>query len=515
MGFYVRKSISVGPFRFNLSGSGIGISTGVPGLRVGAGPKGKYIHMGRDGLYYRQKINLPSVAQNEINNDKPLILQPTTNTHGPMMPVGTQSINGNCETSSMAILNEIQEKARMTTWWPVLAILSFFAFLGICVSELPDTVKFLSLFIFSVPVFILHQFEIWRKTIVLMYDLDEKHEAAFTKLLEAITYLSICGGKWRIIATGDVLNKKYHAGASYLVNRAKLEILDVEPDFIKTNVPIQKMNFGGINLFFMPDVVLVYSDSGKITAIDYDNLIIDHSQTNFTEEDPVPSDATIIGSTWRYINKDGGPDRRFNNNHKIPVCRYEEMRIKSKSGLDEILLVSKIGLSDLVNNGIKTVAKAINESVEAEKNRIANEISRRQNEFNRKSNDCLEQSDCDNEVSTELDPFDVLFHCICCVMASDGLASGLEKNAILTVMQKVKSNWSDEVIAKKLKAFLIDVAICGYEEILNRSIRNISIFKKVGREHVVINALNLVINADNKIDPREVSVLEKFKQALA
>jgi hypothetical protein len=100
-------------------------------------------------------------------------------------------------------------------------------------------------------------------------------------------------------------------------------------------------------------------------------------------------------------------------------------------------------------------------------------------------------------------------------MASDGLASGLEKNAILTVMQKVKSNWSDEVIAKKLKAFLIDVAICGYEEILNRSIRNISIFKKVGREHVVINALNLVINADNKIDPREVSVLEKFKQALA
>jgi hypothetical protein len=31
MGFYVRKSITVGPFRFNLSGSGVSVSTGVRG----------------------------------------------------------------------------------------------------------------------------------------------------------------------------------------------------------------------------------------------------------------------------------------------------------------------------------------------------------------------------------------------------------------------------------------------------------------------------------------------------
>ena len=37
MGFYIRKSISAGPFRFNLSGSGLGMSVGVKGLRIGSG----------------------------------------------------------------------------------------------------------------------------------------------------------------------------------------------------------------------------------------------------------------------------------------------------------------------------------------------------------------------------------------------------------------------------------------------------------------------------------------------
>src|ERR1700734_3041226 len=56
MGFYIRKSISAGPFRFNLSTSGLGISAGVKGFRVGTGPRGNYVHMGRGGLYYRASL---------------------------------------------------------------------------------------------------------------------------------------------------------------------------------------------------------------------------------------------------------------------------------------------------------------------------------------------------------------------------------------------------------------------------------------------------------------------------
>ena len=56
MGFYIRKSISVGPFRFNLSNSGVGLSAGVKGFRIGSGPRGNYVHIGRGGLYYRSTL---------------------------------------------------------------------------------------------------------------------------------------------------------------------------------------------------------------------------------------------------------------------------------------------------------------------------------------------------------------------------------------------------------------------------------------------------------------------------
>jgi hypothetical protein len=56
MVFYIRKSVSAGPFRFNFSGSGIGMSVGVKGLRIGTGPRGNYIHMGRGGLDYRATL---------------------------------------------------------------------------------------------------------------------------------------------------------------------------------------------------------------------------------------------------------------------------------------------------------------------------------------------------------------------------------------------------------------------------------------------------------------------------
>jgi hypothetical protein len=49
MPFYLRKSISAGPFRFNLSSSGIGLSVGVKGVRIGTGPRGHYVHAGRGG----------------------------------------------------------------------------------------------------------------------------------------------------------------------------------------------------------------------------------------------------------------------------------------------------------------------------------------------------------------------------------------------------------------------------------------------------------------------------------
>ncbi|OGI25010.1 MAG: hypothetical protein A2287_09320 [Candidatus Melainabacteria bacterium RIFOXYA12_FULL_32_12] len=65
MGIFIRKSFNVGPVKVNLSKSGIGVSAGVKGFRVGRGPNGNYIHTGRKGLYY--KTNLPNNPKAIIN----------------------------------------------------------------------------------------------------------------------------------------------------------------------------------------------------------------------------------------------------------------------------------------------------------------------------------------------------------------------------------------------------------------------------------------------------------------
>src|SRR5690349_12356802 len=62
MSWYLRKSVRVGGMRFNLSRSGVGMSVGVTGLRVGRGPRGNYVHMGRGGVYFRQTLSSASAV---------------------------------------------------------------------------------------------------------------------------------------------------------------------------------------------------------------------------------------------------------------------------------------------------------------------------------------------------------------------------------------------------------------------------------------------------------------------
>ncbi len=62
MSVQFRKSISAGPLRFNLSKSGIGMSAGAKGLRVGIGPRGGYVHAGRGAVTYRQSLGTQSSA---------------------------------------------------------------------------------------------------------------------------------------------------------------------------------------------------------------------------------------------------------------------------------------------------------------------------------------------------------------------------------------------------------------------------------------------------------------------
>jgi hypothetical protein len=65
MGFYYRKSVNLGPFRVNLSKSGLGYSFGGRGFRVGTTPRGKKYCLARSlrvspvGLLFEQATERP------------------------------------------------------------------------------------------------------------------------------------------------------------------------------------------------------------------------------------------------------------------------------------------------------------------------------------------------------------------------------------------------------------------------------------------------------------------------
>ena len=66
MGFYLRKSLRLGPLRVNLSTHGIGLSTGVRGARFGIDAGGHpYTHLGRGGIYYRKRWPIPPPTPHE------------------------------------------------------------------------------------------------------------------------------------------------------------------------------------------------------------------------------------------------------------------------------------------------------------------------------------------------------------------------------------------------------------------------------------------------------------------
>ena len=73
----------------------------------------------------------------------------------------------------------------------------------------------------------------------------------------------------------------------------------------------------------------------------------------------------MIGHTWRYVNKKGGPDARFKDNPQIPEVRYGDLRLSSASGLNEALQTSKKDAPEHFAAGVANLARAVAESVSA------------------------------------------------------------------------------------------------------------------------------------------------------
>lgn len=349
MGLYLRRSIRVGPLRFNFSTSGIGVSAGIPGFRIGTGPRGAYVHMGAGGLYYRQSLGnggrVPRGAPSDSGR-RAVVERPSVtpdDSLGPMREIDSATVLELTDSSSDELLQEIQRRQalpRIGPWVLGGSVALLFVLWGSGVRGIPFVLLLAGA---GLAYWWARMRDALRRTVVVGYQLDEAAAGQFESLMSAIKALGEIGGLWHVHAEAEVHDRKYHAGASTVIKREAVRPGLGQPPIVRTNLDVPTLSVGRQRLYFFPDRLLVFEGS-QVGAVGYDGLRVEIGTTRFIEDESVPPDAQVVDRTWRYVNKKGGPDRRFTNNQELPIALYETIHFRSASGLNELLHASRIGV---------------------------------------------------------------------------------------------------------------------------------------------------------------------------
>ena len=340
MAFGFRKSINLGGgARLNLSNSGLGVSFGIRGIRVSANSRGTFVSMGGHGIRYRARIGEPP--------GQPSGSQSNFGTGGAYQvgtPVQTASVADLVDQSSAALLDMINGTlgAPARAWLVVLV--GLLVALGLQIFHWGFAL--IAAGIFGYLTWAVSLSDARRRTYNLDYNLDDSSRATWIAMNSALHGLRQTQGVWRVTTQDHNYDWKRNAGATTLIGRLRSRLDQRQPFGIHSQ-PFTPycLDVGVQQLYFLPDRLYVFQN-GRYGAVDYNGLQVTSGRTQYIESEAVYSDAVIVGETWQYVNKNGGPDRRFSNNRVLPVMAYGVVTLQSASGLNCRLMTSSIAVAD-------------------------------------------------------------------------------------------------------------------------------------------------------------------------
>lgn len=331
MGYRYRKSINLGGgFRINISKSGVGYSWGTKGYRVTKTAKGTI----------RQTVSIPGSGISHV--------QEFSGAKHPPRPKkqtiedsnyydAQQIVNGDASAMVSDGLGDILDAANRTMHVNRISTICMIIFFFLSFFALP----FIFLFLLSIAL------KIYAKTagkVDLEYVIDTDQEELVEQRMRTMLRLLECNKLWRITQSKKVIDRKYTGGADTTINRVACIGSKKPPYPFRSNVPVASFRSGRETLVFLPDKLFLIQKN-KIGALNYSDISTSAHTTRFLESGPIPKDAEIVGRTWQYVNKSGGPDKRFKNNRQIPICLYGELELTSSTGLNTIIMFSNPKLS--------------------------------------------------------------------------------------------------------------------------------------------------------------------------
>lgn len=328
MGFRYRKSINLGGgFRVNLSKSGVSYSWGTKGYRVTKKASGgtrttasipgtglSYVsetgkHNGQTTRPHSQPVTYDNnhYAPEEIRNEK-----------------ADTMVSEGLEDMLASANRALKSKSRAKVFFWISLILGF-----IC----PP------FFVVTAGCFIWRIYIKKKRIIVLDYTFEDDQANLVAERMKPLLNIARSSRIWRITESSVVKNKKYSAGASSTLKRIDCKSSTTVPFPFKTNATAVAFKTGKETLLFLPDKLFIIQGN-KVGALNYGDVTTSVHGQRFIENESVPKDATIVDYTWQYVNKSGGPDKRFQNNKKIPVCLYGKMEV-SGGGVNTVIMFSK------------------------------------------------------------------------------------------------------------------------------------------------------------------------------
>jgi Protein of unknown function (DUF4236) len=355
MAWSFRKRIKIIPGVYlNFSKSGISTSIGVKGASLTFSKSGTYLNTSISGLGLsnRQKIsdgyNQPQPRPNEFQYLSEL---PENIFSADIQEITSQDMQGIKETILAAreerknLRNDIVKVKTALTTSKVKLISSYALIYGLIKKSIPVSIK----------EDIKSQKEVLSGLrdclencfVKIDIDFDPEIREKYNKVVESYKKLTISKKIWDVTSAHSENRVQTRSAASTVVQKKEVKFGFQNLAEIKTNFPaLYLQNANGGDLYFYPSFIVMYKNKESFALIGYNELDFYFSSTRFVEEGSVPSDTKTIDRTWKKVNKNGAPDKRFKGNYQIPIVRYGTINLRTNTGINEEYSFSNYELSE-------------------------------------------------------------------------------------------------------------------------------------------------------------------------
>jgi len=335
MGLRYRKSINLGMgFRVNISTSGIGYSWGTKGYRITKTASGKTrqtVSIPGTGISYVEESGGNGKANNTpAQKDRATLIAENFHDIEEVTSANTTML----QSEAYKVLSSQIKKLQIIVYGIIVATLA----LSIALS-LP------MIFIIGFVVAIILGYRISPS---IEYSFDDEQQARWNEISEAWRAVAKSCDLQEITLHAKANDPRTNAGIKESIDTSKMKSGKTLPWFMKTNVTPIVFTMKKHTLAIMPDRLLVFQ--GGLGAVDYSEVKFELFIQGFLVEGKTPKDSELIQYVWRYANKDGSRDKRFNNNSQYPIMKYGKIFISSNRGLNIQFLCSNGNAVDNLNS---------------------------------------------------------------------------------------------------------------------------------------------------------------------